>query len=48
MCVHFAESNFVKLNESKTKCMRFKPKNLSSLYVPGIMLNNDRGSLIYI
>jgi len=41
MCVNFAQSNSVKFNESKTKCMCFKPKKLSSLYVPGIMLNNE-------
>ena len=26
MCVNFAQSNSVKFNESKTKCMCFKPK----------------------
>ena len=36
----FAQSNFVKFNESKTKCMCFKPKNQSCLYVPDISLNN--------
>ena len=38
MCVNFAQSNFVKFSESKTKCMCFKPKKVSSLYVPGIVL----------
>jgi len=27
MCVKFAQSNFVKFNESKTECMCFKPNN---------------------
>jgi len=46
MCVNFAQSNFVKFNESKSKCMCFKPKKLSSLYVPGIMLNNEPLSFV--
>ena len=40
ICTNFAQSNFVKFNESKTKCMCFKPKNQSCLYVPDISLNN--------
>jgi len=46
MCVNFAQSNFVKFNENKTKCMCFKPKKLSSLYVLEIMLNNEPLSFV--
>ena len=46
ICTSFAQSNFVKFNESKTKCMCFKPTNQYSLYVPDIMLNNKLLSFV--
>ena len=41
ICTNFAQSNFVKFNESKTKCMCFKPKNQSCLYVSDTSMNNQ-------
>ena len=32
ICTNFAQSNFVTFNESKTKCMCFKPKNQSYMF----------------
>ena len=46
VCVNFSQYNFVKFNENKTKCLYFKPKDLSSLYVLGIMLNNEPLSFV--
>jgi len=46
LCVNFAQSNFVKFDKSKTRCTCFKPKKLSSSYVPGVMLNNEPLSFI--
>ena len=39
-CAEFAQENFVKFNESKTKFMCFKPKKLSDLSIPELYLNN--------
>ena len=40
ICNNFAVDNFILFNEKKTKCMCFKPRNLSDLHVPNLYLNN--------
>ena len=40
LCEEFANQNTVIFNETKTKCMVVKPKNLKTLYIPAITLNN--------
>ena len=40
LCEEFAYQNTVIFNESKTKCMVVKPRNLKKLYIPTIILNN--------
>lgn len=39
ICSDFAQNNGVIFNETKTKCMIFKPRQLSDLFVPKLCLN---------
>ena len=41
ICSEYATANTIVFNESKTKCVCFKPKCLKNLHVPSIFLNNN-------
>lgn len=46
ICSKYAEENCLIFNESKTKCLCFKPQKFKNLYLPTLYLNNQ--SLLYV
>ena len=41
ICTEYAKTNSILFNETKTKCMYFKTKRLSNLYVPQLRLDGN-------